>query len=144
VDRRVVVVLLVGFAACGGKVTVEQQTQPIDLCACWVARQTEPLPQPPDELGPCMMCWATTVMADSCGNGICHYDQQRCLDDEACFTVVACVQQCADASCVNGCIGAATTEIGHDLFLDWSRCSCMECWDVCSGTAEPEVCSAGL
>jgi hypothetical protein len=132
--------LLGCLAVCGADITVEQQSPPIDLCACWVARQTEQQPQ--EGLGPCMTCWATTVMADPIGNGICHYDQQRCLEDEACEPVIACVQQCADAACMNGCIAASTTEIGHDLFLDWSRCFCVECSGVCSGTPEPGVCTA--
>ena len=133
---------LLALAACGSEVTVEQQAQPIDLCACWVARQVEPLPDPPNTLGPCNLCWATTVMGDSSGNGTCHYDQQRCLADEACIAVVTCVQGCSDSPCVNGCIAAAETEVGHDLFLDWSRCFCLECWDVCSGAGEDGVCSA--
>jgi hypothetical protein len=133
-------VALLALVSCGSEVTVEQQ--PVDLCACWVARQTEPLPNPPNTLGPCNMCWAETVMGDSNGNGLCHYDQQRCLDDEACIAVVTCVQTCSDSACVNGCIAAAETEIGHDLFLDWSRCFCLECWDVCSGAGEVGVCSA--
>ena len=138
---RSVLVVPIALVACSPEITVEQQSQPIDICACWVARQTEQ--QPTSGLGPCMTCWAGTVMADSNGNGTCHYDQQRCLADEACLAVSGCVQQCADASCVNGCMAAATTEVGHDLFLDWSRCFCLECSSVCSGTAEPGVCSAG-
>ena len=125
---------------CGAELTVEQQAPEIDLCACWVARQTEQQPQ--EGLGSCMTCWASTVMADQGGNGVCHFDQQRCLADADCQAVVGCVQQCGQTPCVNGCIAAATTELGHDLFLDWSRCFCLECSNVCGGTPEPGVCSA--
>jgi hypothetical protein len=151
-----VVVVVVSLAACGGacggEVTVDGRAGPIDVCTCMATWNTEPLPGY-DEFGPCKSCWIRTVTVEegelpdgADGNGACHYNQQRCLDDTGCKGIFTCVQACDTASCIAGCLAPSTleAEVAKDLALDWLRCFCVECTEECNAHPPTGTCAAGL
>jgi len=139
--------LVAAAVGCGDEVTVEQTAQrPLNVCSCMDTRQAE-TPSKEGELGPCMMCWVETISGSfdpERDAGVCHYAQQRCLDEQDCLAITACVGGCeGQVGCTESCLQGAPSEMAHDMYMDWMRCFCAECFDVCNAHDETVTCDSG-
>ena len=135
--------LFVLAAACTGNVTVVGTGEsPLNVCACWAARQREVNANPAGS-GPCLSCWVKTIGVQGNENGRCHYDQARCLADPGCTSISTKAQQCgADPACQDAAISSGQPQASRDMFLDWSRCFCHACFDACDARSTAVACKS--